>query len=73
MTKVTAENLTDEQIREVRDEAWAIYADCCRALGFSPFNGSKYAAPESARAHRYRVAAVINARRDVKGASSRGG
>lgn len=59
---LTADTITDEQIREQMEEAWEAYANACRALGFSPINGTKYTDPESTREHRHRCAQVVNAR-----------
>ena len=58
--KLTADTITDEQIREQMEAAWDVYANACRALGFSPVNGSKYTDPESTREHRARCAEIIN-------------
>jgi hypothetical protein len=59
--KLTADTITDEQIREQMEDAWDVYANACRALGFSPINGTKYTDPESTREHRARCADIANA------------
>lgn len=63
---ITADNITDDQIRALMEEAWTLYAHTCRALGFSPINGTKYADPDSAREHRARCAEILNAREEIK-------
>lgn len=60
--KLTADTISDEEIREQMEAAWEVYANACRALGFSPINGSKYTDPESTREHRARCAEIANAR-----------
>jgi hypothetical protein len=63
-TDLTSDTITDEQIRELREQAWAVYAQTCKALGFSPHGGS-YAAPEGSRAHRAICAKILNTHGDV--------
>lgn len=59
---VNLTTVTDDQIREVRERAWVVYADACRALGFDALTGAKHANPGALREARAAIVAVINAR-----------
>lgn len=64
--KVTADTITDDQIRCQMEESWSVYANACRALGFSPLNGSKYSDENDMRAHRAECATILNAKENRK-------
>ncbi len=56
---ITAENVTDEQIRELRNESHRIFVDACNALAPS---GISAAVDEMRASARARCAAILNAR-----------
>lgn len=58
---ITADTITDEQIRELREEAWELYARACVALGTYPIGGGG-TDPDVKREARYACAEILNAR-----------
>lgn len=51
--------MSDEQLRALRDRAWALYATACQALGFYAAGGK--CPPETTRQARYEIPAHLEA------------
>jgi len=62
---LTADTITDEQIRGLGEDAWRVYADTRHALGYPPLSGG-YTSDEMKRVARARCAEILNARAEGK-------
>lgn len=59
---MNADVITDEEIRELRDEAWEVYAQACRALGFSAHGQDSYVSHDERATGRARCVEILKAR-----------
>ncbi len=62
---ITADTITDEQIRELRDWAWCVYAEATNALGMAAHGFEQPISYERQRSAKVRVAEILNARSAV--------